>query len=66
MKTKLLSITILFVVIGCGNDTDSKKKIVLDQPLIVESKIEKPDFNADSAYLFVQQQVDFGPRFPNN
>ena len=29
-------------------------------------KIEKPKFNADSAYRFVKEQVDFGPRFPNN
>ena len=25
--------------------------------------VEVPDFNADSAYLYIQQQVDFGPRF---
>lgn len=24
-----------------------------------------PDFNADSAFVFVQRQVDFGPRVPN-
>lgn len=29
-----------------------------------EQKIDKPNFNADSAYAFVQHQVDFGPRVP--
>ncbi len=27
--------------------------------------ISAPDFNADSAYLYVQKQVEFGPRVPN-
>jgi len=27
--------------------------------------ISVPDFNADSAYQFIQEQVDFGPRIPN-
>ena len=26
---------------------------------------EAPGFNADSAYAYIQQQVDFGPRVPN-
>ena len=66
MKNKLLYITILFFVIGCENDRDKKTKHIDIKPIVVEPKIERPDFNADSAYLFVQQQVDFGPRFPNN
>ena len=28
--------------------------------------VNVPDFNADSAYLYVKQQVDFGPRIPNS
>src|SRR2546425_617322 len=27
--------------------------------------VNVPDFNPDSAYVFVQKQVDFGPRIPN-
>ncbi len=30
-----------------------------------QSKSTVPTFNADSAYLFVQRQVDFGPRVPD-
>ena len=29
----------------------------------VKEAVKVPDFNADSAYLYIQQQVDFGPRF---
>lgn len=28
--------------------------------------IQPPDFNQDSAYNFIQKQVDFGPRVPNS
>lgn len=28
-------------------------------------QVAVPDFNVDSAYLFLQKQVDFGPRVPN-
>lgn len=31
---------------------------------IVKKEIKKPAFNSDSAYLFIQKQVDFGPRVP--
>ncbi|HHL52390.1 MAG TPA: M28 family peptidase [Flammeovirgaceae bacterium] len=29
-------------------------------------QVQVPAFNADSAYYFVQEQVDFGPRIPNS
>ncbi len=29
-------------------------------------QVQVPVFNADSAYYFVQEQVDFGPRIPNS
>ena len=31
-----------------------------------EKAVQVPAFNADSAYLYVKQQVDFGPRTPNS
>ena len=38
-----------------------------EQVLLLQQKAEEvAKSNADSAYLFVKQQVDFGPRFPNN
>ncbi|MCC5946410.1 MAG: M28 family peptidase [Bernardetiaceae bacterium] len=41
------------------SSTDTEKKI--DLPMA-----EAPDFNADSAYFFVEKQVSFGPRVPNS
>jgi len=58
------SIIIIFVVLlfGC----ESSKKSV-DQVGNRNSKrtITVPSFNRDSAYYYIQKQVDFGPRVPN-
>jgi hypothetical protein len=62
MKVHFLFICTLSAVLAtCSNDREKKS---------VESTenvpaVSVPEFNADSAYLFVQQQVDFGPRIPN-
>ena len=45
---------LLFV--SCGS---SKKDKTTEEKVIV---VKAPDMNADSAYLYVKQQVDFGPR----
>ena len=45
----------LFVtIIACNTNQD---KVVEKKP-----KVEVPNFNSDSAYFFVEQQVSFGPR----
>jgi Zn-dependent M28 family amino/carboxypeptidase len=55
------------LVISCGTDNESKKLSKTTTTLVnPQPKVEKPNFDGDSAYLYVQQQVDFGPRFPNN
>lgn len=46
----------LITIISCNSH---KEKATGKQPKI---KIEVPDFNSDSAYFFVEQQVSFGPR----
>lgn len=48
----------LSVIVSCGNKTPKKPSFEAYQQV-------SPDFNADSAYLFVKDQVDFGPRVPN-
>jgi len=66
MKTKLIFIFVTFTFfLGCENDS-KKKKPPIRNKTIVQPKIERPAFDADSAYKYVQKQVDFGPRFPNN
>ncbi len=51
---------LLALAIGCSE---------ADKTTSTETKparvVNVPDFNADSAYAFVQEQVDFGPRIPN-
>jgi len=43
---------------ACDGDTPP-----VDPP-ITPKKVEVPEFNRDSAYNYVQKQVDFGPRVP--
>lgn len=52
----LLSCCILFTT-SCK--TNNNKNVNVEQTVVV------PEFNADSAYQFIQKQVDFGPRVPN-
>ena len=54
-------IMILVFAIGCKDDPS---KTGTDKPSLT-TKVNVPEFNADSAYAFIQKQVDFGPRVPN-
>ncbi|MFP8488427.1 M28 family peptidase [Gracilimonas sp. Q87] len=53
----LLSILTL-ILIGCGDEKS-------EGLTFTEKGREVPSFNVDSAYHFVEQQVEFGPRVPN-
>jgi glutaminyl-peptide cyclotransferase len=55
---------LLFVVCiyGCKTKDSSEQTAEQSAPALVKS----PAFNADSAFQFVQKQVDFGPRVPNS
>ena len=57
-----LSLLLLIAMVACSNkskgNTDSEGK----QP---KSTVSVPQFDADSAYRYVKEQVDFGPRVPN-
>jgi glutaminyl-peptide cyclotransferase len=46
---------------SCG---DKKKEETLPEPK-VERVVQVPYFSADSAYRYVEEQVNFGPRVPN-
>lgn len=63
-KLKLFSLLIIIITgisftISC-NSCQSKKEIFSSEPYQMKS----PSFNADSAYLFIEKQVEFGPRVP--
>jgi hypothetical protein len=54
---RLIGFLMLFVtIIACNTNQD---KVVEKKPKV---KVEVPNFNSDSAYFFVEQQVSFGPR----
>jgi Zn-dependent M28 family amino/carboxypeptidase len=54
---RLIGFLILFAtIIACKSNED---KVVEKKPKV---KVEVPNFNSDSAYFFVEQQVNFGPR----
>lgn len=64
---RLLLLVVIFVT-GCGEDATkrdqpekSKSKPVAQKKILVET----PSFSSDSAFVYIQKQVDFGPRVPN-
>lgn len=60
-RFKLLLIGYSLFVMVISSCSVEKEKIT-DQLIA----IEVPEFNADSAYFFVESQVKFGPRIPNS
>lgn len=66
INKSLFFLGILFLI-SC--QSDKEKTTPPQQPEKTKTTfvaLEHPEFNADSAFLYVKQQVDFGPRFPNN
>jgi hypothetical protein len=59
MKNRLWLIGLLALAWGCSGQDNKSETEVVTQPIK-----DYPKFNPDSAYAFVQKQVDFGPRVP--
>ncbi|RNC85286.1 MAG: M28 family peptidase [Balneola sp.] len=57
---KYLLVSLIIIGIGCSEKEQTKPVLQFSQ-----KGREVPAFNADSAYQFIQAQVDFGPRVPN-
>lgn len=53
-------IVILAVLTACGQGSNE-----VQQDVVQQEYRPVPSFSADSAYAFIQKQVDFGPRVPN-
>ena len=60
MKKLTLLLFVFVLAYGCKTK-DSSEQAAEQAPALVKS----PAFSEDSAYKFVQKQVDFGPRVPN-
>ncbi len=63
-KIFLLSLFAVMFFVSCSDN--SRKKTSRNNPKENKTHIMIPDFNADSAYVFVKKQVDFGPRVPGS
>ena len=56
--------SLLIATIILGACTSDKKEASQETP--AKTSVVVPPFNADSAYQYIQTQVDFGPRVPNS
>ena len=63
MKNVIWYIVIMsFLISSCGENGKPSSTTKKDKKA---TKITVPQFNSDSAYLYIKKQVDFGPRVPN-
>jgi hypothetical protein len=61
-----IKIFIFFLpVIISGCKTDSQLEREKESDIIEKQIVRVPIFNEDSAYYFIERQVEFGPRIPN-
>lgn len=58
----LMSVFMLLSAFSCGGNSKAKATSELSEKI----EVNVPPFDADSAYLYVKKQVDFGPRVPNS
>ena len=62
MKSRVVCSLLVLLLIACDNAEKSQETDPVDPVAIVQT----PVFNADSAYHYIQAQVNFGPRIPNS
>lgn len=60
MITKLVFSLLTVMLVSCGNSSKQAQAV----PLVTTQSLA-PEFNADSAYQYVANQVAYGPRVPN-
>lgn len=58
----ILFIALVVSMTACNTNTKSEQK-KQDKPAV--KQVNVPVFNADSAYMFIEKQLSFGPRVPN-
>lgn len=66
LNIKYFFLLFLFSIYGCSScNTDKSKTETVNTNKPETVVLQVPQFNADSAYDFIQKQCDFGPRVPN-
>ena len=58
-------IVLSFLFYHCGSVEERANRQPETSDVIQRTEIKVPEFNADSAFYFVEKQVSFGPRVPN-
>lgn len=61
---KLLYFSLICVWVACTEPQSSTKPTDKNNNTQAQATVNIPNFNADSAFVYVQKQVDFGPRVP--
>ena len=59
-RISFLIIAVAMIAFSCGNSNIANNK----EPAEPQKSLIIPKFNADSAYAYIEQQVNFGPRVP--
>jgi hypothetical protein len=70
MKKKFIGFGTAFILmccmISCGTKDEHKEEQPETKTETAKAAVPAPQLNADSAFSFVKQQVDFGPRIPGS
>lgn len=65
-KLTLLGLGTALLFQACGEPTETPPDGGKNKPVTTEVKFVAPEFNADSAYAYIEKQLSFGPRIPNS
>ena len=63
IKNKYVIIGLIFLFACTKTNNKANKK---NKPVTSIQKLPTPSFDADSAYAYIKNQVEFGPRVPNS
>jgi Zn-dependent M28 family amino/carboxypeptidase len=67
MKLYVITTAILiFMIASCENKPKKNKSAETQSPVVSAYQKVSPNFNADSAFIFIEKQVSFGPRVCNS
>ena len=67
MKQLLLKFSIFLIFLNLLSCNSAPQKAKVESKMIAPTEtINIPDFNADSAYQFIEKQLSFGPRVPES
>lgn len=68
IKSSLFVFSTVLILSACSNSTEKADdtKNTSSPEVKIKAHVNPPDFNADSAYVFVKTQADMGPRTPGS